>query len=378
MLHLILKILINEKLIAVITSVLVFVVSIIIYAVTKNEEDPKTKKRNKKIGIIIDFIVLVFGIATFIIGNKYTIVPDIKCMNSADVIYKLNECDLDYNLEDLVDDGKITYSCNPEIGTIVKKDTLIEVVMLSKNSSLFFTETVSEIQYDSDYNKCDINSLSTFNTNTIDLYLSDIGVKLIAENDEYSKTIGQLNISEALVQLVNYETEEIIKEKISDQSGHIKFEEIPSGIYIFKVARKGYDTRISQTPFKLNYNPNFKEDTLSWSIDLLNNDNEFTSQLFQIKIVNKSGKPLIGKEFEIRAIQNGNGRESYTASIVHTNENGIVSLWHSIESRGITTDYYDEVVFELASDYSIDICDDKGRYITIDGSENKKVYELEF
>ena len=99
MLHLILKILINEKLIAVITSVLVFVVSIIIYAVTKNEEDPKTKKRNKKIGIIIDFIVLVFGIATFIIGNKYTIVPDIKCMNSADVIYKLNECDLDYNLE---------------------------------------------------------------------------------------------------------------------------------------------------------------------------------------------------------------------------------------------------------------------------------------
>lgn len=121
MLHLILKILINEKLIAVITSVLVFVVSIIIYAVTKNEEDPKTKKRNKKIGIIIDFIVLVFGIATFIIGNKYTIVPDIKCMNSADVIYKLNECDLDYNLEDLVDDGKITYSCNPEIGTIVKK-----------------------------------------------------------------------------------------------------------------------------------------------------------------------------------------------------------------------------------------------------------------
>ena len=111
---------------------------------------------------------------------------------------------------------------------------------------------------------------------------------------------------------------------------------------------------------------------------MLNNDNEFTSQLFQIKIVNKNGKPLIGKEFEIRAIKNGNGRESYTASIVHTNENGIVSLWHSIESGGITTDYYDEVVFELASDYSIDICDDKGRYITIDGSENKKVYELEF
>lgn len=299
-------------------------------------------------------------------------------MSGADVIYKLNECDLNYNLEDLVDDGKIMYSCDPEIGTIVKKDTLIEVVMLSKNSSLFFTETVFETQYDSDYNKYDINSLSVFNTDTIDLYLSDVGVKLIAENDEYSKTIGQLNISEALVQLVNYETEEIIQEKISDQSGHIKFEKIPSGIYIFKIARKGYDTRISQTPFKLDYNPNFKEDTLSWSIDLLNNDSEFTGQLFQIKIVNKNGKPLIGKEFEIRAIQNGNGRESYTASVVHTNENGIVSLWHSIESGGITTDYYDEVVFELASDYSIDICDDKGHYITIDGSENKKVYELEF
>lgn len=45
---LILKILINEKLIAVITGVLVFVVSIIIYAVTKNEEDPKTKKEIRK------------------------------------------------------------------------------------------------------------------------------------------------------------------------------------------------------------------------------------------------------------------------------------------------------------------------------------------
>lgn len=378
MLDLILKILINEKLIAVITSVLVFVVSTIIYAVTKNEEDPKTKKRNKKIGIIIDFIVLVFGIATFIIGNKYTIVPDIKCMNGEDVIYKLNECDLDYNLEDLVDDGTIMYSCDPEIGTIVKKDTLIEVVMLSKNSSLFFTETVSETQYDSDYNKYDINSLSTLNANTIDLYLSDIGVKLNVENDEYSKTIGQVGISGALVQLINYETNDVVQEKFSDESGHIQFQEIPKGVYIFKIVRAGYDTRISQVPFKLDYNSNLKEDTLSWSVDLLNNDSEFTGQLFQIKIVNKNGKPLIGKEFEIRAIQNGNSRESYTASVVHTNENGIISLWHSIESGGITTDYYDEVVFELASDYSIDICDDKGKYINIDGSENKKVYELEF
>lgn len=379
----ILEILINDKWLAIVPAAATFIIPIIMYSISKNKKI-KTNvemKTTEKIGtFVISSIGFIIVVASAIVSYQYTIVPEIKYMVSDFAIEKLNESSLKFNLGDLLHNNSdlIVYSYTPKAGEIVKKNTVVDIVMLNRNNPKFFTDTVSENRYVNDSNKGKIDALSTFNTNTIDLYLSDVGVKLNTKDDKYSRTLGQLNISDALIQLIDYETDKVVQEQISDQSGYIKFTEIPNGIYIFRIVREGYATQISQTPFKLEYNPNYEKDTLSWSINLLDNNSKFARQLFQIKIINENGEPLIGKKFEVRAIKNENNRDSYTSVAVYTNKNGIISLWHSIESGGVKTDYYDEVMFELASDYSIDIYDEKGNYINVNGSENKKIYELKF
>lgn len=336
-------------------------------------------KKWKKAGTLIEIIGACITIFTFILTQLWTIVPDIRDFSRDVAIFAIKEAGLKYNyLDFLNDDGKAVYSFSPPKDTVVRKGTQIRVKMLSKDNPAFFTDVLPEEKYQ-EANKHDIIdiALSTFNTNQLELHLSDTGLVLYPENFE-QREIGQKSISGALVQLINYTTNEMIMEAVSDVSGKVLFEKIPDGIYLYKIVREEYDTYYSVSPFGISYDAREKEDELVWGVNLRGKGEQFYSTKFKVQIVDKQQKAIPGKVFEVRAIKKGNARTSYTSIPVYTDDNGYLTLWHSTECDGISNDYYDIVSFELNCNYIMDVVDERGKYISIDGANSKEIYIVQF
>ncbi len=424
----ILEFLLDEKSLTIITGIVMVVVSSIILFICRNGEN----KKKYLVTFFADCIVLLLALMVYFVCNNYVVVPNIAHLYIAEAKAVLNDCGLKYNHEDFLNNNETVIDCVPGIGEIVKKGSVIYLNTKQPHSTVFESSqndeenyggaissteefasemsqysnqpsnngttnitdnkepfkqpesyisettegqtTKEDIEISEEIYKYDTDYSMTFNTDTIKLYLSDIGVKLNVDDSNFSRTLGQVNISGAKVQLINCETGKVIQQKTSDENGYVELSKIPKGCYILRVEKSGYITQLSEKAFMLNYDPNIEESNLSWSIDLMKNDAVFNKQGFQIKVVDINNNPVIGKEFTVTAIKKGYNQSSFTYLSVCTDENGFISLWHSTQSGNVETDYYDKVTFELSSDYSIDLYAGNNKIKSFDGSEGKDTY----
>ena len=375
--------LLNDNSTTVLNSVIIILISASVFlyiAIGDLKYGKKQRaKKWKTAGTIIEIVGAVLTLVVFILGKKWTIVPDIRDFSRDDAIFAIKDAGLDYNVLDFFnDEGKVVYSCSPPKNTIARKDTQIRVNMLSKDDPAFFTNVVPEEKYHEE-NKRDIAdmAINSFNTNRLELYLCDVGLVLLSENSE-KREIGQINITDARVQLFNYTTNKMVMEAVSDASGKVRFENIPDGKYVYKIIREEYKTYYSVNPFGISYNAKEKEDELVWEVNLRSGNEQFYSTQFKVQVVDKQQKPIQRKAFEVRAIKKGNTRTAYTSIPVYSDENGYLTLWHSTECDGISNDYYDIVSFELSAHYVMDIINDRGKFVSLDGDINEKMYIVQF
>lgn len=354
-------------------SLTIIISVLLIRSVIKNNE-----KIFKILGIISTIIVSSLPLVSAISNSRYTVVPSIRNLSTEFAIHDLNEASLDYDMDDFIDsENKIVNSVEPEEGSRVKRHTKVKVTMSIPNT-LEHEKTISENDYFTRKNNYILYSLEPFNTNKLELHLSDIGVLLHTENEEYSREIGQKKITNAKVSLINIYNDKTIVEKISDKEGKVVFENIPDGTYIYRIERDGYETLVSEVPFKLAYDNTKEESVLVWGISIKNDSNVFNSPKFRIKIVDNNGNVIKRKEFDVRPIKEAQ-RSSFSSIPVYTDENGYICLWHSERiNNEPEADYYDVVDFELEQEYQLDIVDSYGDYKTIDGSRGKSEYIICF
>lgn len=335
----------------------------------------KVVKNISAISSIISFIILC---TTLILKTSYTIVPNIFGQSRDSAISTLNSANIQYDINDFKNtDGKVVFDTIPKAGKLIKKSSKIKIYLIDENNALLYKLTGTSDSQIIDSN-VDVNSLTTFNTNKLELHLSDIGVYLhTPENPEDGRDLGQIPITNAVVQLIDYNTRQVVKEQTSDANGHVKFEEIPSGTYTYSIVREGQKTQVSMFPFKLDYSPDKSEDILVWRVSLKSNNDKFYKQQFKVKVVDKKGNISVGDNFEVRAIKKGGSKNSYSSLPIYTNKDGYLSLWNSIEEQGKITEYYRWISFQLNEDYIIEIYTENGEYVTLDGSEGKDEYTIE-
>ena len=238
--------------------------------------------------------------------------------------------------------------------------------------------TTNSKSYDKTYNFSYDENIISYNTKTIELQLKDVGVVLNSDNDEYTRRLGQDSIPNACVRLIDCNTNKVFIEKTSDEFGVATFENIPDGVYALDIISEGYVPSFYNSPFKIIYNKRAEEDVLSWSIDCLKANTIFKKPSFKVRIIDKNGKPVVKEEFEVKPAKityNGIGGTSLS---VFTDEKGFLCLWHGIMSNGSTVDYYDIISFDLSNEYKLNVCDKKGNYISITGTEGKNSYSICF
>lgn len=359
--------------------------------ISLSKKSKQKEQTIKIIEIVCSIIVALISLFFIIYCNIYTAIPNIKGLSAESAKGRIYDALMEVNMEDFKDsDNKLVWSISiekdgdvkeAEAGDCVKQHTTIRVKMLDKDSPKFYEQVVPEknyLKHKDNYQAIIDSSISSFNTNKLELSLSDIGVLLHAENDEYSSEIGQERIVNANVSLINIYNDKIIDEKISDIEGNVVFENIPDGTYIYKIEREGYETLVSEIPFKLAYDSTKNEDFLVWSISMENDSVVFSNPKFRIKIVDNKGNAVKGESFDVRPIKDEQ-RNSFSSIPVVTDESGYLTLWHSEKiNNDPETDYYDMVTFELEQKYQLDIVDSDGNYKTIDGNKGKTEYIICF
>lgn len=378
MLHIIVEkllvLVLQYKIESLIAPISVMVVSILA-ANFKKKTNSQKEKLLSKCKIILDVISALALIIIFIINTNFTLIPNVLRLNSEDAKRDLQNAGLSYNLEDFrEDEGKIVYSVYPDVGTPVKKKTEVSVVLLNKNNSLFYEKLSLESEYKFDK---DTDNIDPFNTNKIELVFEDIGIYMHTENPENTRKLGQETLKGAIVELIEYNTQKVVFQKACNESGHVIFDNIPSGTYVYRISCSGYKTYISDQPFKLELNSNYEEVSLVWGINL-KNDDEFYTKKFKIKIIDENGNPVIGKKFDVCPIKEDTDSNTYSYMPVWTDENGYISLWREITINGVATEYFDLVTFELNKKYVINIIDKNGNCKTIEGPINRNIYEIKF
>lgn len=355
------KLIIEYNLISIIISFGVSIVAVILSIV-------------KRKGFLKDFPIDIISITVsillwIVVGGilfQYTYVPNIINLTKEQAILKLNDYDINYNLNDFTDsDSKIVHSVKPDVGKILKKGDMVSIKMINRGSEVISYSTV-----------VDEDTIISYNANRVEFYVSDVGIRLKTSNKEYSTDIGNLALSGAEISLIDYNADKIIMKKRCDYNGHIAFENIPSGTYIYKVTAKGYEEYQNSYPFKLDYNPALTDDVLVWGINL-NDTVEFYENEFNIKLIDKSGNPIVNKEASVGIKKRNEDSNVYSSYPLRTNSDGYLCIWHMTSSSGTATEYLELVTFELKQGYIIEVFDEN-ICNTIDEITNTNVYEVVF
>lgn len=217
---------------SLITAVGSFIITFLALIIFKN----KTSKIAKKIELISKLLSIVFAILSIliiVIQMSFSLVPNIYGYEPEYAKIKIHESKLDFTMDNFRgSDGKLVYETIPEINTVVRKNTKITLVFIDKDHELFYTQLKPESNYNYYSGNINIDLLTPLNADSFELIFNDIGVYLHAENPEYSRDLGQYIPKNVHVQLINYETQQVVDEKNSNFSDSVVFNNIPKGTYI--------------------------------------------------------------------------------------------------------------------------------------------------
>lgn len=244
----------------------------------------------------------------------------------------------------------VSPDASPDASPNMSPDTFLNIF---PNTSPNILPEQSDFDANTFYGNINPRYLYPFNANSFTLYTSEAALQMFT-NNTHSCSLGvHPNFTIPLeVQLINYDTGEIISTKNAFLGDEVNFSDLPNGIYYYIVRIDGYKTYVPDDPFRLEYNASEEKDVLPWSVNLekLNN---FYSSAFKIQLRNEQGAPISHAKASVRVISEDNlSPNEYSSYPVTSDENGYLTLWSEING----VEHYDIVDFYLYDGYLLEVC----------------------
>lgn len=333
------------------------------------------KEKDKKIGYISNSVGAVITILTLLCifaKSQYAVVPNVYDLSGESAKIKIMDASLQYDKHDFYEsDDKVVITMIPDAGTIVKKQTDVRVIMVNKNSDLALAGILGDIGKETTVDNMVLYGL---NTDHLELIVNDIGAYLSTQKERNFRDIGHLKLENAKVELVEYFSNKAVMTEYSNKYGLVEFQSIEPGIYRFKASCDGYETMLSEIPFKIINEKDYKDDPGTWRLSLKKENQQFYDLDFKVKVT-ENNKPLMGEEFQARVIHKDYNREAYHSIILVSDERGYLSIRHYETINNITTQELEEATFTLGEDYYFEIEYD-GIIFTTDSVEGDE-YRIE-
>ncbi|NBI64965.1 hypothetical protein D3Z38_18465 [Clostridiales bacterium] len=371
-----------DTLITTVIGTTIAIISAIIAFHSTKKDDNTWNKKVLIITIITIAIDAIVMIAIFTVKYNYTKVPNIEKEELELAKSKITAADLKYSDEDLYhDDGDVKYcikSVTPSEGSVQKKETVLRLQLI-KASDIYIRpqklDSGSEEAIEELYDNLKSSDSHGYGLNSDELTLSigDKAIGIVTDDKDFDSNIITSNLDRATVQLIDYNSKKTVREGYADSSNDytVKFNNLKTGTYYYKVSSPGYYTYVPEQPFKLDYDSKYKKDELSWLVSLGKKDAKYYAP-FKIKVVDQSGNPIVKKDFEAFAIsKNGESLNSYSVETVTSDKNGYLSTW--MNENGV--DYYKQIKFEVNKEYQL-VLNANGNDIKVDCSSGKSEYVL--
>ncbi|MBR7056378.1 MAG: hypothetical protein IKI17_04740 [Oscillospiraceae bacterium] len=199
---------------------------------------------------------------------------------------------------------------------------------------------------DNPYPDFDSSVWDPFNSNEFTLVVDELVVKILS--DGYEQSLGVAPTTSILMQvdLIDFDSGDIIDSKIGYLGDTVHFGDIPNGIYYYRIKCDGYKTTYSIHPFILEYNNQEPTDILPWIVSLEKIDAEF-GKGFKVKMIS-SGEPIPQYTETMLSVAYRNAKSEYP---VYINEDGFLTLWMGTDSDN----YYFIATFYVANGYTLSI-----------------------
>lgn len=203
------------------------------------------------------------------------------------------------------------------------------------------------------YGNINPRDLYPFNADEFTLFTSEAALQMVTNKTNfYSLGIHPNYIIPLEIQLINYDTSEIIVTKTAYLGDEVTFSDLPNGTYYYIVNADGYKTFVPDDPFRLEYDASEEKDVLPWSVNLEKLENIY-SAAFKVQLCNEQGIPISYTEANVRVVSEDDlSPNQYSCYPVTSNENGYLTIWS--ETNGV--EYYDLVDFYLCDGYRLEIC----------------------
>lgn len=356
------------------------VIDIILFVLSYYLNGEGNNKRIALLMVIIVFIAAVLAVLTQFVSIRCTRVPyyfdednipysqaalilrqenGLRCSEEFDDIARMKQNDG----EDLISHSFYVTDCFPKPGTLVEKNT--DVVLFvswrpkaigdgtGKNETengqnLVYSRPVSNDDdvIENPFPDFDPRFCYPLNSNEFTLTVEELAVRMLTEgNEEWS--LGAVPTTKVLMQvdLIDFDSGNIIDSKTAYLGDTVHFGDIPNGTYYYKIKCEGYKTGYSGSPFVFKYNGSEMKDNLPWITFLEKTDVKFGPG-FKVKMLSSSEAILQYTETIISVTdKTGRSGSSYPAYI---NEDGFLTLWMGIND----VDYYFIADFYVADGYT--------------------------
>lgn len=319
-----------------------------IYLIKNNQN-----KTVSYISNIVGFVIALVTIILLIAKSQYTVVPYLYDLSAESAKTRIVDAGLKYDKHDFLDDDdKYIISVIPDSGSVVKKNSTVRVVMVNKYSDFASSGLLNEDEENNDKYKDMI--LYGINTNHLELVVNDIGAYISTKREKNARDIGHLKLENAKIELIEYFTNKPIMKEYSNKYGLVNFNNIGPGIYYFKASCDGYETTVSDAPFKLVQNDRYEDNPGTWRISLKRKDQQFQEPSFNVKIIDENEKPIIHEELQVRVFHKDYEHTAFHSIKLVSDGEGYLSLRSYDTLNNVTTENLDRVSIQLGLDYEIE------------------------
>lgn len=286
----------------------------------------KNRKRYFHLCVELILIGLVTCILVFLVENyklEHTPVPEIGEGESLDyVLGKFQDAGLPEPAiiydeiakrklaagADIDNHFFIVSGCSKEAGKIVGKEEKIELYVAWRdplNSRSVEDSWQEDFKADEFYAGISDSDISEYHTGVVELFISRAAAKMTAGNEIEPPFVIYPPRSEKTIveaELIDFYTQEVVDEEAAFMGDEIIFSNVQTGTYYYKVFCAGYNTSVSEAPFRIvRDDSREEEDCLFWNVDMDMAGDSYSAP-FKVRLVDSEGDAVTNASVSVHAV----------------------------------------------------------------------------
>ena len=201
----------------------------------------------------------------------------------------------------------IVTGCSEKSGKMVGRKEKIELKVTwqnSLNSRVVEASQQGDFKPDEYYAGVSDSNIYEYHTAVIRLFISRAAAKMTAGNEMgLSFAIYPPRLEKTIVEaeLIDFYTQEVVDEGAAYMGSEITFSDVQTGTYYYKVFCEGYNTSVSETPFRIVRDDSQEEDCLFWSVDMEMAGDSYSAP-FKVRLVDSEGDAVTDASVNVRAV----------------------------------------------------------------------------